>query len=228
MLTRPFIASFLLSVVLTIGFAVVASHNNGLYPNRTTGDTGSNNGLMFMSKDKNYSGVLYISTNNCNEDQRSAFQKVKNSTTGTTEMSRWTAEISMSEQKCDGTMTSETDMKVQHLDPYISSAYPNHGTEGGENHPFEAPPEFCDAWSVPYPCGRRPTVHINLPKWNTTSSTGRQRLIMHETGHSQGLAHHCSGDAIMNDGSSSCNSSRWTQVMSYQATDRTGVSNIYP
>jgi hypothetical protein len=65
-------------------------------------------------------------------------------------------------------------------------------------------------------CGSHPaTVHLNYDKWNVTSTTGRERLIMHETGHSHGLDHHCTSDSIMNDGSSTCNGGKWTAIMSY-------------
>jgi hypothetical protein len=42
---------------------------------------------------------------------------------------------------------------------------------------------------------------------------------MHETGHSFGLAHHCSGNSIMNDGTSGCNGGAWANINGYQATE---------
>jgi hypothetical protein len=51
---------------------------------------------------------------------------------------------------------------------------------------------------------------------------------MHEIGHSFGLSHHCSSDAIMNDGSGGCNGGAWTSVMVFKATDRTGIVLTYP
>lgn len=49
-----------------------------------------------------------------------------------------------------------------------------------------------------------------------------------ETGHSQGLAHHCTSDSVMNNGDPSCNFGRWQEVTGYMATDRAGVVNAYP
>ena len=71
-------------------------------------------------------------------------------------------------------------------------------------------------------------MHLNKPKFLNTSNQGRRRLLMHETGHSQGLDHHCTSDAIMNDGTSGCNGGRWLEVTGYLATDRQGIVNVYP
>lgn len=69
---------------------------------------------------------------------------------------------------------------------------------------------------------------MNKPKYLNTLPLPRQRLIMHETGHSQGLDHHCSSDSIMNKGADGCNENRWLEVMSYLATDREGIRGVYP
>lgn len=88
---------------------------------------------------------------------------------------------------------------------------------------------FCDYWGMRHPCGSHPsTVHVNWDKWGSTSDLGRERLIMHETGHSLGLAHHCTSDSIMNQGISTCNGGRWLEVMVYKQTDREGIRSMYP
>ena len=54
------------------------------------------------------------------------------------------------------------------------------------------------------------------------------KTLTHETGHSLGLAHHCTSASIMNDGSSSCFGGRFGSAPGYFATDRQGISNVYP
>lgn len=51
---------------------------------------------------------------------------------------------------------------------------------------------------------------------------------MHETGHAFGLADHCTNDAIMNNGLIDCNGGKWTSIMQYMSTDRTGINSVYP
>lgn len=141
---------------------------------------------------------------------------------------RWPSGINLSNHRCDGVVTDSMDIKLDY-DPNFATT---HGNYGGENHSQLAPSSWCAAYvGAPYPCGYHPSiVHLNRSRFTSSSYSVeyRQRLIMHETGHSLGLSHHCSSDAIMNDGTSSCNSGRWTQVMGYQATDRAGIRAIYP
>ena len=55
--------------------------------------------------------------------------------------------------------------------------------------------------------------------------------IEHETGHSFGLAHHCTGYAVMNNGASGCPDGylgHFGSAPGYYATDRQGIDNVYP
>ncbi len=107
----------------------------------------------------------------------------------------------------------------------------NGGNFPGENHSVLALESYCDAWDNPYKCGYHPSkVHINNDMWvsHNSNTNWQERLLMHETGHSLGLAHHCTSDSIMNDGSSGCNGAAWTSVMVYKPTDRAGIVDTFP
>lgn len=201
---------------LTMSTGAYADHYYARYPNR---------GFYWMSPARNYSGNIWVSSTNCNAQEVSAFAKVKNSTAGIGWMAWWPNGYNMQQVYCDGSLSNGTDIVIQYSDFKVTHGG---GTYGGENHSTLAPVEYCASFGASYPCGSHPsTVHINLPKWNGTSTAGRERLIMHETGHSNGLANHCNGDSIMNDGTSGCNGGRWLQVMGYLETDRYGVAKIY-
>ncbi len=211
---------FLISSVSSIVFA---NHIVGTYPF---------NGFLYMSGQKSYAGTIFVTSTNCNPAETGAYAKIKSSTTGTTQMSRWVNGIKMSQYTCTGVWNNFTDIKLNYLPNFTS--LPSHGSEGGHTHAWAAGtsssplPNFCQANGASYPCGTISEVHINKPKWDTTSSMGRERLIIHETGHSHRLQHHCTSNSIMNDGTSVCNGGAWTSVMTYQPTDRTGINSIYP
>ena len=98
----------------------------------------------------------------------------------------------------------------------------------GQNYPSFARSDFCAYWGVSYPCGQRPTVEIHSVKWASATQTNKERLLMHETGHSHGMYDYCGSDSIMNNGVSTCNSGKWTALMTYQTTDQQGINAVYP
>lgn len=199
----------LLGLLLPVIWAS-ANHSKGTYPSY---------GIMWISADKNYSGYTYFTSANCNSAETGAATRIKNSTTGTAEMTDWTNGLQLTQYNCTGSWDYSTDLKIHYL---------SHPSSPGENHDDVASAAFCSFWNESYPCGMRPDVHIDTTWWNNATQQNRERLIMHETGHSFGLSHHCSADAIMNDGSGGCTGpSGWLGVMEYKATDRNGINNIY-
>lgn len=131
---------------------------------------------------------------------------------------------------CDGTVTRYIDIELSY-EPASNFVTDSGATYGGYNVSYKASSSWCDLWGKNHPCGSHPSiVHLNRSRFDTTSYSDqyRRRLIMHETGHSFGLAHHCSSDSIMNDGTSGCNGGAWTNINGYQQTDRDGIINIYP
>ena len=182
-------------------------------------------GYQWLARDYDFA-TEWMSSNYCNTAELDAYDRVKNSTTTATYMSdRWPSGLQLVRDKCDGVLATEDDILLEYSDFCLTHSC---GTYGGENHSIVATTSYCAYYSAPYPCGVRSTVHLNKPKYLDTSSLGRQRLIMHETGHSQGLDHHCSSDAIMNQGANGCNGNRWLEVMGYLATDRQGIRAVYP
>lgn len=173
--------------------------------------------------------VAWVTSTRCDANELGAYTNVLNSTKDASYLrDRWPSGIRMSRHGCDGTVSNSTDIKLQ----YESNWAQRYGREyGGFNESFKAPSSWCAAYGFNYPCGTHyALVHLNLTRFTSSSySTAyRKRLIMHETGHSMGLNHHCSANSIMNDGTSGCNNGAWTNVMSYLSTDRSGIRNIYP
>lgn len=209
---KVFVPAFLLSTMVLFVAAdhhADALHNKGVYPNV---------GHAWMSAGSLYSGRLYNSSNKCNSSETGAYSKIKSSTTGTTEMPEWKNGIDMKQQDCNGAWNSGIDIKLN----YVAT----HPTPG-ENFDIKNTSSICTLWGAAYPCGVRSQVKISNAWWDKASSLARQRLIMHETGHSLGLGHLCSSDSIMNDGTRDCNSGRWTQVMEYKSSDRKSINAVY-
>jgi hypothetical protein len=88
-------------------------------------------------------------------------------------------------------------------------------------------------WADEYPnrninrteCGsHHELIKIDLPDWNSHGLLWREKLIVHETGHSLGLDHLCPhADSVMCD-----NTSNWTATMTWQPLDRLHYVNVYP
>lgn len=213
LLKKYFLATTIFSMALTPMFAAKADHHKSPFPN---------SGLLWMSAKKNYAGSVWVTSDNCNSAEIGAYDAIRNSTRYMFEMNRWYwTGINMSQYRCDGEYSPTADLKITYSNSYSASW-------GINNDGALAAPSFCAFWGVSYPCGVRPTVTMNKPVWNTLSEANRRRLIMHETGHSLGLNHHCNADSIMNDGTSGCNGGRWGQVTGYLLTDRFGINAIYP
>lgn len=204
-----FVALFVFTFLIAPAVVVFANHTKGTYPSV---------GHLWMSSGSGYSGLIYTSSDNCNGQETGAYTRVKNSTTGYAEMTDWTNGIDMQQYTCTGSWNNYTDIVFDYL---------SHPASPGENHDTVNSSAYCSFWSVSYPCGVRSTVHVDNTWWNNASTNSRERLIMHETGHSFGLAHHCTADSIMNDGTPGCNGGAWTSVMEYKSTDRTGINNVY-
>ncbi len=194
------------------------------YYKKLTTDSG-NGGFLWMSHEKYYVGGLYVATPSSDAAFKDAFANVKGSTKGYSEMKRWNANgINMYVENTTSKWTQNVDIMIVLKD--------RTGNSFGQNFPRAASSDFCKIWGAIYPCGQRPTIEIDTTRWNKSTSLSKQRLVMHETGHSHGLADYCAMDSIMNNGDSSatnsCNGGRWTAVMSYKSTDRSGINNVYP
>ena len=204
------------ALVLAVSPAL-ANHHGGTYGDK---------GYAWVARYSDYAEI-WVTSDMCNDRELGAFSRITNSTAGTTQFQdRWPSGLRLVRYTCDGVVDDSTDVKIAYSDWDVT-----HGGDNawGENHFHKAPQEWCDIWNDPYPCGAHPSnVHINLDQWNSHGNDWRERLLMHETGHSMGLGHHCTSDSIMNDGTSGCNNGRWTQVMAYLSTDRDGFRSVYP
>lgn len=201
-----------------------ANHIKGAYPNQ---------GFLWMSKDKNYSGAVWATSTRCNQSESDAWELVRSSTVNKVEMRRWTNGIQMRTERCDGLFMMNVDFKINYL-PQALFRQRSGRFIGGRNIDAPATADFCLFWSVPAGrrCGNRPEVQINQDKFfsNPPPSNYQKRELMHESGHSHGFngnPHHCNSRSINNDGSSGC-SYDWLNTLSYQSTDRIGINTIYP
>ena len=206
-------------VAILLAAPANADHIYNTYPQR---------GYVFWaSYDDN--AFNYVVSDRCNDRELEAYEKVRASTVGYFN-TRWPSGVRMARQNCTGSVNNSTDIRLSY-EPYTN--FPNGTADGygGYNESILAPASWCAIWGASHPCGSHPSVvHLNVRKFTSASYSVayRQRLIMHETGHSFGLAHHCTGNSIMNDGNANCNGGAWTSVMSYQLTDHEGLRNLYP
>jgi len=184
-------------------------------------------GTLWMSGRFGYPGYVYITSSDCNGAETTTYGQIKNTTTGTSEMRRWANGIQMSSYRCDNTWDYYADVRITYMDQ-SNFLQPDGHYIGGRNVDVQAASAYCSFWGTSYPCGSRPNVQINRQKFFGNSSTYEHSELTHETGHSLGLAHHCTSASIMNDGSSSCFGGRFGSAPGYFATDRQGISNVYP
>jgi hypothetical protein len=215
-------------LAVVAGMAAAAfSISSDAFGNHITGTYGSRGYTWLARYSDMAGGQEWITSNYCTASELDGINDVRNSTAGTSEFAgKWPSGLRMNRNDCTGTVTQYIDISLDYSDFCVTHGC---GTYGGENHSTLAPSSWCAVWGAPYPCGSHPSVvHLNKPKWLNTSNQGRRREFMHETGHSQGLDHHCSADSIMNDGTSGCNGGRWLQVTGYLATDRQGIVNVFP
>lgn len=201
-----------------------------------------NNGFLWASSRRSYSGLLYATSNNCVSSstyprsvETDVYAKIKASTTGL----KWGSNgLSHSVQGCGftatGLGTGQTATGSYTSNSYDTAVYydtnrtnflqTNGSYIGGRVRRQMASSAFCTAWSTSYPCGTRDWVQINKTKWDSEySATTRVRHLMHENGHANGLADSCETYTIMRNGVS-CG---FTTFSSWQTHDRTDVNSIY-
>lgn len=188
-----------------------------------------------MSGDKSYSGWLFLDSNSCNAAEYQIQEFIQDTTDGQSSMNRWDGPTSDPARGgidlqhmvgCDNAGSPWWDIRIEYY-PQALFLQPDGSYIGGRNLPHDRLPSECLEAGVSYPCGDRPIVQINQDKYWSNSLAYQQRLLMHETSHSIGLGHHCGVPAVANQGGASC---PWLSLspFGYQATDRQGVSNVYP
>lgn len=185
-------------------------------------------GFHWLARYYDYAELWYVS-NYCNPAEKAATAAIKASTQDATNQrewkDRWPSGLNLFRWKCVGTVDAKTDIKLKYLNPDPWAAAGG-GNYGGWNESTAAPAEYCALWAAPYPCGTHYSyVRINKARFDSVySDFDRKQLIIHETGHSMGMNHHCGGDSIMSDGRSGC-----PGVVAYNAHDRLVVRDqIYP
>ncbi len=188
-------------------------------------------GYVWFATYEDYA-IAWTTSNSCNAHEVDAYDRVEETTKGYYG-ARWPSGIRMRRYEahaCDGTVNKYVDIELSYesASNFVRS---DGSTYGGYNESFLAPRSWCEIWGKVHPCGSHPSVvHLNRSRFGDSgySNHYKRRLIMHETGHSFGLAHHCSGDSVMNDGTSGCNGGAFTNINGYQQTDRDGIHDLYP
>jgi hypothetical protein len=214
------------SVVSALGsWPVLASANNikAQFPSMY-------GGTLWMSGRMGYQGIVQVTSSNCNASELTMYNNVKSTTTGKPEMTPWANGIRFSRYRCDNVWDYTADLRIS----YKAQSYFDQGGGvyiGGRNVDVEAAPDYCHYWNTSHPCGGRPNVEINQVKYANGSATYQESELEHETGHGLGLSHHCTGPAVMNNGSSGCPDGyqgRFGSAPGYFATDRQGINSVYP
>ncbi|MFJ9313927.1 M12 family metallo-peptidase [Pimelobacter simplex] len=218
---RAVLAALALGVipVATVGAPAEADHIYAPYPSRGY--------LWFATRHDN--AIAWVTSTDCRPRELEVWDAVKSSTTGDFP-SKWPSGIRFSRSTCNGQVTSNIDVKLSY-EPASNFVRSNGTSYGGWNENKVAPASWCAVWAVSSPCGTHPAiVHLNVTRFTNAaySHAYRRRLIMHETGHSLGLNHHCNSNSVMNDGTGSCNGGAFTNISGYQGTDHRGIRNIYP
>lgn len=193
----------------------------GKYPGTTTNPIGLFK--MSLNKTTNRGEIGMSSSRSYDSNFITAYNSVKNSTTGYSEMpsSVWSNGFNMIQNNWTGTWNQYVDILI---------TFQNRGADisSGETFRYIAPSDYCSIWGQSYPCGARPTIVMNTYKWDAPmSDSSKQRLIIHETGHAVGMMDYCTEDSVMNNGTSTCNGGKWTAVTGYLSTDRSAVNSIY-
>jgi hypothetical protein len=218
-----FVAVGALSALASWPFVAGANNIKAQFPS-------ANGGILWMSKREGYAGLVYITSTRCNSGETTAYSNIKSSTTGKAQMTRWTTGIDMSNYRCDGVWDYYADIRIHYKDQSYFRQ-PDGSYIGGRNVDTAASSAYCSFWGTYSPCGSRPTVEINEDKFFSRSLSYEESEIEHETGHSLGLAHHCTGYAVMNNGASGCPDGylgHFGSAPGYYATDRSGIDNVYP
>lgn len=208
-------------VLLLLPFAYIAIASAtpiyGYYPNQ---------GIFKMSLNKTVDrGQIGMSSTRYDQEILNAYSNVRNSTTGYPEMpsSVWANGYNMQQNNWTGQWN-------MYVDTLLTFVYRGPSNSPGQIYRSLAAADFCSIWGQSWPCGMRSTIELDTYRWDG-SYVGqpllKQRLVMHETGHAIGMMDYCSEDSIMNDGTSTCNSERWTAVMEYKSTDRSATNSVY-
>jgi hypothetical protein len=229
------------ALAMLFGAAQPAQANHSVWNNSRFPEHFS--GFLWMSGWKNYTGFLFVESNQpkgClpweQDRPHEVWGNIGNSTWGQSSMNRWVNGVQMSNNGCNGTLSSDG----------AAFTYSNYNMDtaigwdlntghfagiGGRVRHQEAGPTFCAANGVNYPCGSRGWVQINWNKWvgqggfPAVSDNYRRREILHETGHAHGLID-CPSNyyGMMMNGT--CG---WDETITqWNADDRASVSSIYP
>ncbi len=193
---------------------------------------------MSLAKTVDRGQIGMSSTRSSDSNILAAYTAVKNSTKGTTELptSTWPTGLDMRQNNWIGQWNKYVDIMI---------TFKDRGTNSGGVTTSSQDSAYCAAWNIASPCGVRSTVTINTSKWDGNTlygyspmtSTGKKRLIMHETGHANGMLDYCTEDSIMNNGDVDpktgllCNPvngiPKWTAITGYLSTDRQAIRYIY-
>ncbi|HEX9697180.1 MAG TPA: hypothetical protein VGB64_12815 [Actinomycetota bacterium] len=226
-MTRKEMIAVTLAVAAMIGLAAPAGAH------APAGRYGAK-GFHWLARFTDYA-VLWVTSNSCNQQELDADQTATNTTKnveGQREWkTRWPSGLSLERQNCTGKANPAIDLRFKYL--AYSTWMDTHGNGslngqyGGENHSAPASAEYCAMWGARHPCGTHyATIHINKDRYyNQYDAYYRKHLLLHETGHSMGMQHHCSsGSSVMRTGQSTCSA-----TMGYSAHDRLVVrDDIYP
>lgn len=190
---------------------------------------------LWISDEKSHDSALFLSSNNCTQEELDGLAAIESSTSGYSELYDFPRGYHISRERCDGGVDNTIDIQLIYQDcttwksnhpDDTSSDCTGAGGYGGENHHILADEAWCSLWNATYRCGWKLTyIHMNKARWNSRDAAWRKRLLLHELGHAVGLDDYCANDAAMNNGLSGClgSSGVWTSLTGWTKYDRDGL-----
>jgi len=206
------------------------------------------NGFLFMSESRSFLGDIVYSDNVCSPTdvrrvaQDSAFAAITNSTDNILGFDPpWFQGVEWFHSDCNftssangprqGTSAVYPNYLIQtgiYYDPSPVHFKQNDGSYiTGRVQRLMASSNYCAYNGASYPCGTRDWVHMNNVLFLSYNATTQMRMVLHETGHSQGLSDapssECSTATIMKSGSP-CTFHSYNE---WQQHDRDNIRSIY-
>lgn len=139
------------------------------------------------------------------------------STVGQPELGDWPSGLQMSNPGCNVSPGAHDSFTVWYYNTQT-------GTGGYTLH-AQAPQSSCTSIGLSWPCGDWAVmVEVQKSYWDNASDENRQRLLLHEWGHSWGRGDACYSEASHTHNGADCS---WPSAMGYQVVDRQALFAIY-
>lgn len=212
----------ILSVILSASISS-ANHSPGTYPSRY---------FLWFSDVKGHESSVWLSSTWCHGNEATAIDNIYSTTYDTLELptSHYPNGFKITRAYCDGTVNYATDILMDWMSDSDWTATGHGSGYWGEAHPIQAPPEYCEFYNAPYPCGSHPyTIHLKKSAYDdpNIATWYKVHFIMHEISHTNGGPDDCGPThALSRDGTANCSYVQGHEH--YDDVDRTAIDHAYP